>query len=51
MPIWTLVGLVVAAWFVLAVVVGLALGAVIRHRDQRTAGDRRSQETGPDERA
>jgi hypothetical protein len=56
-PFWTLVGLVVAAWFVVAVLVGLAIGAMIRRRDRQTAVDRRSDpgpgplpdDAGPDE--
>jgi uncharacterized protein YneF (UPF0154 family) len=34
-PIWIYVVLVVVGWSVLAVLVGLALGAVIRRRDQQ----------------
>ena len=53
MPFWSLVGLILAVWFVVALLAGLAIGAMIRRRDRQIAADRGPgpvpDDTGPDE--
>lgn len=49
MPFWTVVGLFLAAWLVVAVVAGLAIGAVIRRRDRQIASDHLPGKAEPDE--
>jgi hypothetical protein len=46
-PIWIYVVLVVVGWSVLAVLVGLALGAVIRRRDQQAERRQPRRENTP----
>jgi hypothetical protein len=46
-PIWIYVVLVVVGWSVLAVLVGLALGAVIRWRDQQAERGHPRRENTP----